>query len=454
MPALPSLKQIYTDANAAGTASKLTARDLRRLLAVTGWTCSDEEWKKGGLREEAKEVWGKLVADNGEKDASSPSPAKKRKTSTAKVEEDEDEVHEKKGARKKTEGRCKYERAADKNFETFAAAMVDEVVEGLAGGAAAVAAALGPASFDDSDDEEEEEDYAGSLSGSSPASPPKKRKKASASVGESASDENDDSGSATSSGAAKKDKGKTKIGTNGKGKGKVALAQKGGRKGKAPPGGFKSAELIAESDDSSNELPPSKAIDYSDDEVGSSKRKGKKRADSVGSGASKSKAEANKPKKERKPPAPKPGDAAKGTEEEEERIKKLKALLTAASGPRAFSASTGAERTLVAARRIEILEDHLAKLGLAVKNGKLPTMAKAKEIGEQRQLDKEMAELGGNPLHAGLRDGKQITADSDDDIASGPSKKKAVSSSSRKKNVVVERKNFAAFLGDQSSDSD
>lgn len=63
-------------------------------------------------------------------------------------------------------------------------------------------------------------------------------------------------------------------------------------------------------------------------------------------------------------------------------------------------------------------------------------------------------ELGGNPLHAGLRDGKQINADSDDDTASGPSKKKLASGSASKKNVVAERKKFAAFLGDQSSDSD
>jgi hypothetical protein len=53
-----------------------------------------------------------------------------------------------------------------------------------------------------------------------------------------------------------------------------------------------------------------------------------------------------------------------------------------------------------------------------------------------------------------LRDGKQITADSDGDVASGPSKKKLASSSARKKDVAVERKKFAAFLGDQSSDSD
>lgn len=62
MPSLPSLAQIYKDANAAGTASDLTARDLRRLLAETGWTCSDEEWKEKGLRDEAKAVWGELVA--------------------------------------------------------------------------------------------------------------------------------------------------------------------------------------------------------------------------------------------------------------------------------------------------------------------------------------------------------------------------------------------------------
>lgn len=61
MPVLPSLARIYEDARAAGTASQFTARDLRRLLESAGWSCSDEDWKEGGLRDEAKDAWAKLM---------------------------------------------------------------------------------------------------------------------------------------------------------------------------------------------------------------------------------------------------------------------------------------------------------------------------------------------------------------------------------------------------------
>lgn len=79
-----------------------------------------------------------------------------------------------------------------------------------------------------------------------------------------------------------------------------------------------------------------------------------------------------------------------------ERLLPLQSLLTAAAAPRPFTASTGAERTLPVERRTEILETLLASLGLAVKGERLPSLSKAKEVGEKRLLAKEMEVRSGD----------------------------------------------------------
>ncbi|KWU43507.1 hypothetical protein RHOSPDRAFT_34966 [Rhodotorula sp. JG-1b] len=171
------------------------------------------------------------------------------------------------------------------------------------------------------------------------------------------------------------------------------------------------------------------------------------------------KEDGKKQKVERKAPAPKPGDAPKGTDAEEARIKKLKELVTAAGTSRPFTASTGAERTLIVSQRIEILEGLLEKLGLLEVNKrdkKLPSLSRAREVGEKRALEKEMQELGGTAHHTGLRTGKELHAvdDSSDDGGGGGGEKQASLSVSanKKKQVLAERKKLGAFLGAQSDD--
>jgi len=60
---------------------------------------------------------------------------------------------------------------------------------------------------------------------------------------------------------------------------------------------------------------------------------------------------------------------------------------------RPFTAQSGAERTLSVSTRFGILSNLLNELGLKVtgngSSGKLPSEAKAKDIGEQREIEKE-----------------------------------------------------------------
>ncbi|KAK4701865.1 hypothetical protein P7C70_g4365, partial [Phenoliferia sp. Uapishka_3] len=99
--------------------------------------------------------------------------------------------------------------------------------------------------------------------------------------------------------------------------------------------------------------------------------------------------ERKKPR-EKKAPVAKAGDAAKGTANEEDRINKLKALIVAAQIFRPFNAATGAERTLSAQARINILERLLNDVGLKTTGKGLPSISKAKQVGERRELEKEM----------------------------------------------------------------
>lgn len=202
---------------------------------------------------------------------------------------------------------------------------------------------------------------------------------------------------------------------------------------------FKSKEFISDSDDSSNETAPqiastSKSTSTSmsanaqavpkkrkstvvsesedSDEVG-----GKVMAKGKGKGKEKKSKEV-KEKKPRKAPAAKPGDAAKGSDLEENRIKKLKVstfylphssfpypvtntdpllttslpqtLLAAAGLTRPFTPSTGAERTLSPSARLALLAGLLNELGLKTSASTLPSLAMCKEVGERKALEREM----------------------------------------------------------------
>ncbi|GAA5889276.1 hypothetical protein JCM8208_007825 [Rhodotorula glutinis] len=438
-PKLPSLQRIH-DTTVRRGIDRLKPKDLRRLLREDeGFECSDAEWD-GALKAAAVAQWMELQSARRDVDNESPPPAKKVKTAK-KVREtsDEDEPAPK----------DKYDRAAERNLGIFLTA--DDVVGGMFG---AGAGDLGEVVLSDDTDESPSE---GSAAPSASPEPPKKRRRKPSAT---SSDGGAEAESLSASGSGSR----SPVPSTTKGKGKkrdstTSSTSKANKKGgdkkprtKAPKGGFKSAEFIADSDDSSHEVPARDGDGDGGGEEAPKKGRGKARAKGAGEGKGK--------KKERKAPEPKEGDAPRGTEHEEDRIKKLKDLLAAASGPRAFTAATGAERTLTVERRTEVLEDHLQALGLAVKSGRLPSLSKAKEVGKKRLLAKEMQELAGNPSKTGLRDGKRVHADSSDDDGGdsdsdeGPTKSKPVGEKARIREVVEQRKAFASFLGDQSSDSD
>ncbi|BGP41739.1 hypothetical protein JCM10450v2_005805 [Rhodotorula kratochvilovae] len=454
-PALPSLKRIHRQATRDGTVDAHSGKKLRqRLKDVEGWSCDDTDWKAGGLRDEVVRRWEELInaSDNDEQDASPP-PAKKRKQAPAKKDNGG-------GAEDEQKPKSKYDRATEKNLKTFVGAVVGDVLGAMAGGG-------GEDDFDDADDDEAGSSTAFSASPSpvdndKPEPKAKAKKRAASPAFSPTPDEGSPvaSGSGSGSPAPQKEKKKAAKRASDASAGGEKKTKKAGVR--APKTGFKSAEFIADSDDSSAEVAPARRS--GDEDAGKGKGKGGNRKDRGGAagkgkekakeGKAKEKAKEGKAKKERKASEPKPGDAPKGVDEEEERIKKLKELLSAASGPRAFTAATGAERTLTVDRRTEILEGLLKTLGLPVKNGKLPSMGKAKEVGEKRALAKEMQDLSGNPLQSGLRDGKRPhgdTSDSDDTAADAG---ELPSVAARKRQVVEQRKSFGAFLGDQSSDSD
>ncbi|GAA5838748.1 hypothetical protein JCM9279_003848 [Rhodotorula babjevae] len=439
-PVLPSLQRLHRKAVRSGVDS-LKPKDLRRLLRDDeGFECTDAEWS-GGLKQTAVAQWMQLQNARSDNEADSPPPAKKVKRAKDEQlvlsDEDEDERAPK----------DKYDRAAERNFGIFMTSGV--LGEALGAGAGALG------EIDLRDDDHDDSPSEGSLSPSASPEPHKKRRRkpSAASIDEDVeADSPSASGSASRSPAPSTAKGKGKKRDSTTSSSSKAKQQGGGKtpRTREPKGGFKSAEFIADSDDSSHELPPRGSGDEAGEGEGK-KGKGKARVKSASEGKGKGK------KKERKVPEPKEGDAPRGTDDEENRIKKLKDLLAAASGPRAFTAATGAERTLSVERRTEVLEGHLKALGLALKGGKLPSLTKAKEVGEKRLLAKEAQELAGNPSKTGLRDGKRVHADStdDDDSHVGPSRSKpVVGEKARKREVVEQRKAFASFLGDQSSESD
>jgi len=193
----------------------------------------------------------------------------------------------------------------------------EEVLGGLVG---AGADDLGEVDLcdDDSDDSPSQ----GSSSPSASPEPPEKRRRE-------PSPESSDDGVETDSPSASGSGSGSPAPSTVKGKGKkrdstASSTSKAGdvkkQRARAPKGGFKSAEFIADSDDSSHELPPRDSGDEAGD-GGRKKGKGKVRAKGASEGKGKGK------KKERKVPEPKEGDAARGTGDEENRIKKLKVRL-------------------------------------------------------------------------------------------------------------------------------
>ncbi|POY70036.1 hypothetical protein BMF94_6973 [Rhodotorula taiwanensis] len=434
-----ALKRVYKRAEAAGTVDDFTLKHVRRALdGDEGWTCSDAEWKQ--VRTQVKAEWAELL---GADESASPSPQKKKQRN---------------GQRSgKGSTSDKYGRAAEKNLKVFMGAL-GGVLGGLTAGA------------DGSDAEGEEDgraDDAPSPSGSASSSSrapaakkaPKKRKTV---VTIASSDQEDDAPAPPQPQPPQKRSRKQANPQRRVASDRIADEVLVGPASAAQTG----APPIASTSKAGVDVP----INMNDSDLseledngplpGARSRKGKGKAVESKSKKEKSAAtskskKSDKKAKERKAPALKPGDAPRGTDAEEDRITKLKALLSAAASPRPFTATTGAERTLAVSRRKEILEGLLKDLGLPVKGDKLLTLARAKDIGEKRLLAKEMAELGGTAHHTGLRTGKELHHDSsldDDDESSGTASGPGISASAKKKQVLAERKKFGAFLGDQSSD--
>ncbi|GAA6030380.1 hypothetical protein JCM8097_009080 [Rhodosporidiobolus ruineniae] len=424
---LPDLDRVFRKATRDGDAHSVTTKQLRAGLdEVEGWTCSDQEWK-GGLREQIKDRWQAMLNDDDDEDdaPASPPPKKKQKTSKGKKpvqeatdeeeeDEEEDGMSEDEEEDDKPRKKTKYERLAEKNLST--------ILKGTGGLGGALVHALGGGGFGGAGGSDDEED-AGDDPGASDSSAPKKEKK-------------DKKPRAPKSASKPKPKPKKRTSSS-----KAGVKQSE----------IKSAEFVDESDDSSHEVAVAGSDDGGGSGSGSGKGKGRKRKSVAGEGEGKKGKGKGKEKKEK---PLKEGEEPKGTWEEEERIKKLKALLsTAAPSSRPFTASTGAERSLTVARRTEILEQRLADLGLPVaQGGKLPSLEKARRVGEKREMEREMNDLQGTPLHAGLRDGKPVHADFDSDSEGGSGrvlKKHNPHLEARREQLLVERKSFGAFLGDQ-----
>ncbi|GAA5917707.1 hypothetical protein JCM6882_003482 [Rhodosporidiobolus microsporus] len=508
-PTLPSLTRVFEKAHRAGTASTISFGDVRRLLReVEGWRCSSEEWREGGLKEEAKKEWNKLLEQHDSLEATASSgiedaPRKKRKKSVEAGSshlEDEDEG-EKAAAKSKNKGKgkavakekakekkgkSKYERAAERNVKTL--------MTGLGGLGGAFVGAIssgnggagGPLDDDDDSDVELVEYASASASGSPvastssskaskprpkitvqkrtitvPSSSPEVERRETIVLPSSSSPEVEIKQPKSEVAAANKKKDRKKkpaaprAAPSSSPKPKASKAK---GKGKEKEGAYKSAEFIGESDDSSNELAASvapakkrrRSSASGSGSGGGDGTEGGEEDDDEGSGSGSGGGKKGKGTGRGREKVLKEGEQPKGTAEEEKRIAELKALLQAAApSRRAFTATTGAERTLTVARRTEVLETLLEEVGLPLgKGGKLPSLKKAREVGEKREMEREMESLSANPTFSGLRDGKAVRPV---EVAGSAAANRF---EARKQQVLEGRKSFGAFLGDQSSDSD
>ncbi|KDE05473.1 hypothetical protein MVLG_04163 [Microbotryum lychnidis-dioicae p1A1 Lamole] len=380
------LERVHATSYRNGALETMTIKKIRqRLDEDHGWTCEDEEWKE--LKGDIKEWWAQQDVPT-TSPASSPvkkSMRKKGTTAKAKVntsddEEDEQEV-EPPTKKSKTRASTKYDRAANKNLNTFVGAVFGAKV------------ALGDTDDEDDEVDEDEDDMDDFIE-------PEEGLLGRPDIGGSGSDDDDNTASESSTRPAQ-----SKSGKSASRKANSEVQSKKASKKSSTSTSFKSAEMIDDSDDSSAPPRKQRRAVASDAEDGEEKpRKKKKRASEKLSSKSKTGSAKEKGMTLKKSlvsgPAPKEGDAEKGTDEEEARIKKLKGLVAASGTARPFNASTGAERTLSVKARMYLLEGLLREAGLKCGSGlrgMLPSLAHAKKVGEKRELMREMEELSGAP---------------------------------------------------------
>ncbi|GAA6020806.1 hypothetical protein JCM11491_004659 [Sporobolomyces phaffii] len=230
---------------------------------------------------------------------------------------------------------------------------------------------------------------------------------------------------------------------------------------------YKSTEFVHDSDDSSNEVVAAATV-----ATGASEGKGRKRRSVVvdseqedsdgepltGKGKGKAKDRGGKGSevkkvRTRKEPARKDGDADKGTEAEEERIKKLKNLLKLAGTPRPFTAQTGAERTLPVQTRLSVLSTLLDELGLKALQG-TSTKASGLRTGKIRKRPGDNNDDDDDDDDEDDQDTEhKTTKRKGGSIVSPGGGGHGVGMGTSQRKKLEARKRFASFLGDQ-SDSD
>ncbi|GAA5992575.1 hypothetical protein JCM5350_005922 [Sporobolomyces pararoseus] len=516
-----ALSQIYQQrSNSSPSLVPLTTPKILRKTLKDSFDIewNEQEWKRdGGKREQVLKVWNEIQEENSlgaveasnepqSKSASSNSKSKGGKGKVKQVkqvvqevmvlsssqphlseeseQEDEEELVIPKKKRKTTsenekgkkrEKKSKYDRLAEKNLGNFMGMALGGMMTDLLGGAEDHVEEEEEGEGFDQDDIEQAQSETSEMILSDTPPPP------------------------VASTSKKQHNGSKKKSTTATTK--QPRISKGKGKKKEPNTIFKSTEFVQDSDDSSNELPV-KPTTTTKDTKGRGKGKGKavvvdsedeEEEESSSSSSSvqplkkkkkstESTVKKEKKKKSKEPVKKKEGDAEKGTDEQEERIKKLKNLLKLAGTPRAFTPKTGPERTLSITRRFEILSSLLNDLGLKVtrdgSSGKLPSETRAKEIGKRREIEKDSEALQGTSMkHLGLRTGKKrqnrpndseddeqssssSTKDDSDDVDKGTMKGKKKRKSTGgpreitpKRKKLEERKKFASFLGDQ-GDSD
>lgn len=357
--AIALLPQILSDCDDMAVAQSLSAGAVRDRLFLLGWPRRDGDDDDKSSPSSSRKVW-KLNKDE-------IAAAWSALISPADEEEEESESEE------EEKPQTKYDRMAVKNYRTFMAATVGDLIGDLAGqeGAHSETEASGSGSaVAENDDEPDDESDA-----STSSSPPKKKTRKSSS--------------------------KEVV------PGEVWKKRGQGSKSKraSSSGAFKSSVQVDDSDDSSHEQPSAFRADTTNDDPLDGRKKGKAKLTT----ASKSKGKRQKAA-ERKPPKSKEGDAPAGSQAEEDRVRKLKDLLKAAGVARPFTATTGAERTLPIKERLVILEDKLNELGLKCGSGvgtSMPSLKKAQELGEKRAIEQELEDLRGtsSPLASGLASG-------------------------------------------------
>ncbi|KAM0790061.1 hypothetical protein ACM66B_005389 [Microbotryomycetes sp. NB124-2] len=363
------ISSIYDKALEDDRLDQLSLNQIRTELERDfGWTCEKQEWKqhwKPLIEQEWHKLADEQAASSSARASSAPQPVK------PKLKKD--------GSARKT----KYERVAEKN--TIMGAFLQD---------------LTASTQDDDDDDEslvvDDDEDQDSLS----------------QAGGTGSSDNSRSSSVSAQPVkSKSNKGKAREEQEPPTKKKKRAATK------VNSAQIKSAETISDSD---NEGPSTSKAIAAAAGGGGSKTKTKKRRsskdvierdDEAVTKKQKQSAAAKGKAKERAPPKPKEGDAPRGTEEQEERVKKLKSLVAATGVERAFTAATGAERKLTIDERFDRLETLLVEAKVFKRGGKLPSVEACRKVGVQRALEKEMAELKGTPETTGLRDGKRRTSD-------------------------------------------